>query len=724
MARQMARHVRPKARYWRAGCRLQSAPTHADQPGPRRWKAKIKGATATVIDYEGDKSVVYSNKGTGETFADILSRRLSRRGVLQGAVATSAVVIAGATTTGATLAQDGTPDAAASDGLTFSPITLDTGAEMKVAEGYTATPLLRWGDPLFPDSPAFDPFNQSAEAQALQVGYNCDWVGFLPLPGEDESDHGLLMVNHEYTNPEIMFPGYMVPNPAAATPEAATPVTAAGTATPVAEDVPAFIAQPSQAIVDTEIAAHGLSIVEVKRNEQGVWEVVLDSQYNRRITGTTPMEVTGPAAGTDLLQTSEDPTGTVVTGTLNNCAGGLTPWGTIVTGEENFNQYFANMGSLAEDSPVRQLHQRYGLPEGASERRWEDYHSRFDLAQEPNEPFRFGWGVEIDPFDPTSTPKKRTALGRNKHEGHTSFISPGGQVAIYSGDDERFDYAYKFVTAGTYNPDDRAANMDLLDEGTLYVAKFNDDGSGEWLPVIHGEGGLTEENGFASQADIVINTRGAGDILGATKMDRPEDFETDPVGKKVYLVLTNNTQRGTEGKTAADPMNPRDENKFGHIIEITEADDDAAATTFTWDIFMLCGLPDDASTYFAGFPREKVSGIACPDNITFDTLGNLWITTDGQPGTIQANDGVYAVPTAGTDRGYVRQFFSGVAGGEVSGPEFNRDNSALFVSIQHPGEGGRFEAQTSHWPDGGDAPPRPTVVVIQAATPGDPVGRA
>ena len=250
-----------------------------------------------------------------------------------------------------------------------------------------------------------------------------------------------------------------------------------------------------------------------------------------------------------------------VLGTLNNCAGGLTPWGTVVSGEENFNQYFANAGMSDEANPVRAIHARYGLARSA-ERNWESIHERFDISREPNEPLPLRLAVEFDPYDPTSPVKKRTALGRNKHEGHASAIAPGGQVVLYSGDDERFDYAYKFVTAGTFNADDRAANMDLLDEGTLYVAVFNDDGTGQWLPLIHGEGGLTEEAGFASQADVLINTRGAADILGATKMDRPEDIEMNPVNGKVYVIMTNNTQRGTEDKADVDAANPRVENRL------------------------------------------------------------------------------------------------------------------------------------------------------------------
>ncbi|MGC4192331.1 MAG: PhoX family phosphatase, partial [Thermomicrobiales bacterium] len=587
---------------------------------------------------------------------------------------------------------------AGNDSLGFGSIGLQSGEETVVVEGHTVVPFLRWGDPLFKDSPEFDYANLTAEAQAKQVGYNCDYIGFISLPlGSNAVDHGLLVVNHEYTNPEMMFPGYLQPNPEY---------------TEGSEDIPEFLVETSKEIVDTELEAHGLSIVEVQRNADGVWEVVLDSPYNRRITATTPAELTGPAAGNEQLKTAEDATGAKVIGTLNNCAGGTTPWGTVVSGEENFNQYFANLGKLDAESPAAINHARYGLTEGASERLWESFYDRFDLTKEPNEPLRFGWGIEIDPFDPTSTPKKRTALGRFKHEGITSVVTPSGKVAVYAGDDERFDYAYKFVTANAFDPKVRENNLDLLDEGTLYVARFNDDGSGDWLPLVYGQSGLDESNGFTSQGDVLVFTRHASDVLGATKMDRPEDFETNPVNGKVYLVLTNNSNRGTEGKPGTDEANPRVENTTGHIIEITETGGDHTSTTFAWDIFILAGDPADENTYFAGFPKDKVSPIASPDNITFDTNGNLWISTDGLPNTFEGmNDGIFAVPVDGQNRGYLRQFLSSVVGAECSGPMFNPDSTALWVSIQHPGEGGSFEEPTTHWPDG-EGSPRPTVVLV------------
>jgi len=708
---------------------------------------------AKPIDYEGDKSKIYSMAGRGETFANILARRVSRREALKVGATITGIVVAGVATS--TFGQDAAPSAspgaspaaspaaspvaspatggtAGGSSLTFAAIDLDASDQLVVAAGHTAVPFLRWGDPITAAAPEFDVANQTAASQAQQFGYNCDWIGFLPLPqGSPSYDRGLLVVNHEYTNAELMFPGYLTPDPAfsVATPGAtpgvsaspeppsqddATPSASPAPATQaqvpplIALDFPGYIPNPTPQIVDVELEAHGLSIVEVVRGASGAWDVVLDSPYNRRITGTTPTEVTGPAAGADLMKTTVDPTGIQVMGTLNNCAGGTTPWGTIITGEENFQQYFANLSALPPTERLFALHERFGINETASPRQWELFHPRFDLAQEPHEPFRFGWGVEIDPYDPTFVPKKRTALGRNKHEGHTSVVSPGGQVAIYSGDDERFEYAYKFITAGTFNPSDRAANMNLLDAGTLYAAKFNDDGTGEWLPLVFGEGQLTAAYGIGSQADVLINTRFAADLVGATKMDRPEDFETNPVTGKVYLVCTNNDNRELD---QADRANPRTNNLHGHIIEITEAGNDPAATTFIWEMFLLAGDPAAGSTWYGGFDQEMVSPFSAPDNIAFDIAGNLWISTDGN--SLDANDGLYAVAVEGAERGYVKQFFSSSLGAEVTGPYFNDDSTTLFVAVQHPGEGGTYEEPVSQWPDG-DGPPRPSVVVIQA----------
>lgn len=636
-----------------------------------------------------DRDQILSTEGTGETFEEIVERRLSRRDFLKGALAASAVVVGA-----------GLPSAAAAAAarkqegktrLSFNAITPDpsTATAPKVAEGYGMSVLLRWGDPITADAPAFDVNNLTAATQEKQFGYNCDYVGFLPVPyGSGRSDLGLLVVNHEYTNPELMFAGW-------------------------APD------KTTKEIVDVELAAHGLSVVQV-RKAGGTWVYDRDAGANRRLTATTPMTLTGPAVGHEWLTTGEDDTGVTVLGTLNNCAGGVTPWGTVVSGEENFHQYFGNAKLLPSDDPRAAVHKRYGLPPESSERRWETFYDRFDVSKEPNEAFRFGWAVEVDPYDPGSTPKKRTALGRFKHEAATFVVAPDGRVVGYQGDDERFDYVYKFVTDGKYSAADRAANMDLLDSGTLYVAKFNDDGSGQWLPLMYGQGPLTEANGFTSQADVLLKTRLAADKLGATKMDRPEDIETNPVNKKVYMVMTNNTNRGKSGQPPVDGPNPRAENRYGHIIEVTEANDDHAATSFRWEIFMLAGDPKDDSTFFAGYPKDKVSPIGAPDNIAFDKQGNLWIATDGQPSALKLNDGFFAVPVEGEERGNLQQFFSAVNGAEVCGPEFTPDNTTVFLAIQHPGEGGTFDKPVSTWPDGGQTA-RPSVIAIQS-TSGGPVG--
>lgn len=396
-------------------------------------------------------------------------------------------------------------------------------------------------------------------------------------------------------------------------------------------------------------------------------------------------------------------------GMLNNCGGGKTPWGTVLTAEENFNQYFANNGKLAADDPRRAAHTRYGIPTAATEYRWGNYYDRFDVAKEPNEAFRFGWVVEIDPFNPNKPPKKRSALGRTKHEAATTVIAPDERAVIYSGDDERFDYVYKFVTRDRVNLNNREANDGLLDNGVLYVAKLNDDGTGSWLPLVAGQGALATW----TQADICIRTRLAADAVGATKMDRPEDLEVNPVNGKLYCIFTNNTQPGTSGRPATDKANPRTNNRSGHIIELTEAGDDPTATTFKWEIFLLCGDPsvEADGTYFAGFDKTQVSAISCPDNLTFDNQGNLWIATDGQPGTIRKNDGIFVVPVEGPERGFVRQLMSCPMAAEVCGPEFTPDNRTLFAAIQHPGEGGTIASPTSTWPDG-NSPARPSVIAI------------
>ena len=642
----------------------------------------------------------------GETFQEVLSRNIARRSFLKGALISAPLLLAGPVALQRHFAQ-----AEEDNGLKFKPIDLDNQDRMLVAEGYDAKVLIRWGDPVFKNSPVFNPFNQSKLTQEQQFGYNCDYVSYHSLPHRRAINptQALLWINHEYTNEDIMFPEYDAAN-------------------------------PTREQVDVALAAQGGTVIEVGKSQKA-WEVVAGSRFNRRITAETEIEITGPAAGDDMMKVSYDQTGRRVRGMLNNCGGGTTPWGTVLTCEENFNQYFANRAGLADTDERKTNHTRYGvgsnvsgLPADRSERGWELYYDRFDLTKDPNEPFRFGWVVEIDPYDPHFIPKKRTALGRLKHEAATAVVAPDDRVTVYTGDDERFEYMYKFVTAGKYDPNNRAANFNLLDDGTLYVAKFNDDGTGQWLPLVYGQETLVAPH-FTSQAEVLINTRFAADAVGGTKMDRPEDIETNPVNGKLYCVMTNNTNRGTGSNPAVNGANPRTGNRHGHIIELTEDGNDPTSLAFTWEIFLLCGNPATQpvdsptptqpaeATYFGGFDHSKVSPISCPDNITFDRKGNLWIATDGQPTTFGMNDGVFAVPVEGEQRGFLRQFLSGIPGGEVASLHFGALDQALFVTIQHPGEPGTgpnsanstFENPTSVWPDG-NTPPRPSVVVATKKT--------
>lgn len=627
------------------------------------------------IDLHSHDDEIRSTLGTGETFGEVARAWLTRRDLLKGG---SLLVLS--SPMARVLATLNAPAP-----LGFKPILPSSGKEIVLAEGYRATPILKWGDPILSGAPAYEAGSTRAKDQEGQFGYNCDYVAFMPLPlGSKSSDHGLLVVNHEYTNPELMFAGFDA-------------------------------AKPKREHFEYELASHGMSVVLIGKDALGAW-THRPSNLNRRITGTTEFEVTGPAAGSPLMKTKADPTGRKVVGTLGNCSGGTTPWGTVLSAEENFQDYFGNADGLDATDPVRKMHERYGVGKLASKRLWETMDDRFDAAKEPNEANRFGWVVEIDPYDPAFKPRKRTALGRCRHEAATTTVSKHGQVIMYSGDDARFEYVYKFVSAKSYDAKNRLANRDLLDEGTLFVARFEPDGTGVWLPLVFGTGPLTAENGFASQAEVLVNTRGAADLLGATKMDRPEDIEANPVTGKVYIVLTNNVDRATEGKPGTNESNPRPVNKHGHILEVEEEDNDHAATRFRWEVFLLCGDPKDESTYFAGYPKDKVSTVSCPDNIAFDREGNMWISTDGMDKSLKLNDGIFAVPVAGPERGRVQQFLSAVPGCEVCGPEFTPDNKTLFIAIQHPGEGGTYEEPITRWPDGGAMPPRPSIVAIQSVT--------
>ncbi len=567
--------------------------------------------------------------------------------------------------------------------LTFAEVPHGYDDTLTIADYYKRDILLRWGDAVTADAPAFTPSTLTPEAQAKQFGYNNDYVAFLPLPiGSNNSDHGLLCVNHEYTNANLMFEGVK------------------------RSSLPAGM---TQAFTHVEMAAHGFSVVEVKLQDD-TWHVV-QGGYNRRFDAlTTKYAISGVAKGSQRLATNEFPKADAIRGMIGNCAGGVTPWGTVLTCEENFSNYFSGDAPEAEKDAFA----RYGVG-GKGERYswWATYDDRFNIAKDPNTANSFGWVVEIDPYDPSSTPVKRTSLGRFKHEGANTVLAKDGRVVVYMGDDQAMEYIYKFVTAKPYNPSDRAANKDLLDTGTLYTARFNEDNTVTWLPLIYGENGLTPENGFNSQADVVINARGAADIVGATPMDRPEDIDVNPINNKIYAMITGHSGRPSDKLDAA---NPRLRNIHGHVLELTTLNGDHAATTGKWDIFLMAGnpyAPNDKAVYH---PETSENGwLSMPDNCAFDNKGRLWITSDGMPKTAQLGDGLFACDVDGKGKALTRRFLRAPFGAEVTGICFTPDNTTAFVAIQHPAEhSDSLETLSTRWPDFDPAmPPRPSVIAIR-----------
>ncbi|MGW5051194.1 PhoX family protein [Actinokineospora sp. NPDC004072] len=661
------------------------------------------GRAAVTCEYRcGNACSLYApNTSANEYFGDVVRSVVSRRGMLKAGAVLGLAGAGVAATGGVAAAHRGPGGHRPPRGLDFVPVAPNTEDRIVAPAGYRTDVVIRWGDPVLPGAPAFDFDNQTPEAAARQFGFNNDFCGLVPL----RRDAWLMVSNHEYTTEPFMFRGY-------------------GT--------------PTERQVRIAWASHGMSVVVVERDRRsGALKATVDRHYNRRITATSEFEVTGPVAGHDLLKTSADPTGRRVLGTLNNCAGGVTPWGTVLSGEENFNQYFANANKVT-DPVVKARLARYGLSGGATGRRWEDFDPRFDLSKEPNEVNRFGWIVEIDPYEPDAKPVKHTALGRFKHEGATVQVARDGRVVAYMGDDERFDYIYKFVSKGRMRPGQtrsaRAHNKKLLTEGTLYVAKFTGDspaaeidgsgalpadrefdGAGRWIPLASGRTSFVPG---MTAAEVYTFTRLAADKVGATKMDRPEDVEANPRDGRVYAALTNNTDRGKPGKEGPTEINPRVGNRHGHVLEWEEHRGDHTATTFRWRLLLVCGDPNAPDTYFGGYDKSQVSPISCPDNLAFDRHGNLWISTDGN--ALGSNDGVFATATTGRERGHLKQFLTVPFGAEACGPVVEED--FVLVSVQHPGEvdGASADNPVSHWPDGGASQPRPSVAAVWR--PGRPIG--
>lgn len=613
----------------------------------------------------------------------------------------------------------------------FTPVaanTLPMTDAVTVPDGYSARVMVAWGDALS-SGPHWNASTEMTEAVQLRTyGAHTDGMHFFPFSQSvrEGSMRGLLVANNEYNDPGLVH----------------------NTLSYATDTMTLERARTQQ-------AAHGVSIAElVKPQRKGGWEVQRPSKYARRITGNTPMKMSGPAAGHALMKTADDPGGMTVLGTLNNCAHGYTPWGTYLTCEENWNGYFGTNEATLTQTPNER---RYGVSRTGFGYRWHEVDPRFDVRVNPNEPHRFGWVVEIDPFDPKSTPVKRTALGRFKHEGAWVVTDDRDNLAVYMGDDERNEYVYKFVAKGKYDTraDNRSrAPRDLLDEGTLYVARFNPDGSGTWLPLVWGQNGLTPENGFADQGEVLIKTRQAADRLGATMMDRPEWGAVHPRTREVYMTLTNNSRRGntpvssnnpdgnnTSGRAnpPVDAANPRPDNDFGHIVRWREAGNRVTATTFEWDLFAQCGDKATAKTLGASYTPGEFGGqtvgyqgningddYGAPDGLWFDRDGRLWIQTD-QAGDAQGdwvNIGGNVMMCADVATGETRRFLTAPPHAEVTGVVTTPDGKTMFVGIQHPGEDWETSyIQNSSWPDNGAngpttqganaaAKPRSAVVVI------------
>ena len=649
------------------------------------------------------------NTSPNRNFYQVMEARIERRGFLMGGLATIATGLFGST-----LSTLGSSTALAQNAgglLGFKPIPVSVEDAVVVPEGYKVQVLGAWGEPITGDMPAFRPGANSGAEQGMQVGMHHDGMHFFPIDGSSED--GLLVLNHEYIEPRFLH---------------------AEAYKGQAFDSDGVLYDAAGGRDDDEVLkevnAHGVSVYRTARQADGSWTIVADPR-NRRITGATPIEISGPARGSAHLVTKYAPDGTRTRGTLNNCAYGATPWNTYMAAEENWAGYFVNRDTVDQKPDLPREHARYGVGTKESRYGWDkatsaaDEYVRFDASTKGasaaedyrNEPNTFGWMVEIDPFDPASVPVKRTALGRFGHEGVVFAPAVAGRpVVCYSGDDARFEYIYKFVSSKPYEPG--VSKGDILDEGTLYVAKFNADGTGTWLALAPGQNGLTPENGFADLADILVNTRLAADKAGATKMDRPEWGTVDPNSGEVYFTLTNNSRRS---QTQVDAVNPRAENNFGQIVRWRYADNAHASTGFEWDLFVIAGTPRQSKT-FAGAALGEDNVFACPDGIWCDQNSRLWIQTDmGDIGPDYEGPlkdfGMNAMLAADPKTGEIRRFLTGPWGQEVTGVISTPDGRTMFVNFQHPGAhatGEQFAAgdMGSRFPDGPGSVPRSSTIVI------------
>ena len=610
---------------------------------------------------------------TPTDFDLIVEKVMSRRSFLGGSVAFGAAAFV----TGV-VGFVPEPVRAGGGRLGFTPVPANTLDTVTVPEGYRWQVVARWGDPLWSTAPEFDEATRGTGAsQETAFGDNNDGMALFTRGGRT-----VLAVNNEYVNRSIMYG-----NRASGLPETADDVRKGK-------------------------AGHGVTIVEIARRD-GAWAIVKDSPFNRRITADTPMALTGPARGHALVRTAADPLGVDALGTWNDCGNGRTPWGTYLACEENFNGYFSS--SDPDFAPSAGL-QRYGVKGEDRGDAWAMTDERFDISKHPNEPNRAGYVVEIDPFDPTSTPKKRTALGRFKHENAEVVLAADGRVVVYMGDDERGEFLYRFVSRGVYTAG--GDNADLLEDGSLYVARFADDGRGEWAEL------TPATTGMRSGAEIAVHTRIAASAVGATTMDRPEWVAASPTRVEALCCLTNNKHRGIKPNAGGDPTpvggpNPREANKYGQIVRWRPDGGDHGASGFAWDLFVLAGNPvvhDDERAGSSNVDADNMFN--SPDGLAFDESGLLWIQTDGN----YSNEGDFAgqgnnqMLVADPQSGEIRRFMVGPRECEITGITFSPDRRTVFVGIQHPGEKGG-----GHFPGGGESVPRSSVVAITRED-GGPIG--
>lgn len=641
-----------------------------------------------------------TNFSANPEFSQVLAANLQRRSFLKGTLGTAVATVFGGGLLGCNSSTTPAPvplpeavlPAPVQTFLNFKAIATSRLDTVVVPEGYSARPFLPMGTPLTGSYPAYrvDGTNSGADMEQ-QVGAHHDGMHFFPLDARGEgknSNEGLLVFNHEYIDANVLH-----------------------------QNGPTGLPRPTDE-VRKEVAAHGVTVAHIKKDAAGQFQLVQGSPLNRRITGATPMDIAGPARGHAKMVTKYSTDGTRTRGTLNNCGNGYTPWGTYLTAEENWAGYFMNT-----DSPQPREHKRYGVGTKNGRYYWEtadsgaDQYQRFNAStiaadadrDYRNEPNTFGWIVEIDPFNPDSVPQKRTALGRFGHEGVVfAPVVEGQPVVFYSGDDSTFEYIYKYVSKAPYFK--ATAGGHLLNEGTLYVARFNDDGSGEWLALdINSENfrakALAANVEFSSQADVLINTRLAADVVGATKMDRPEWGAVHPQTGEVYFTLTNNTSR-TDAQV--NKANPRAKNATGHIIRWRER---AAANSFDWDIFLLAG---DVGTATGDLKLTADNHLASPDGLAFDKNGLLWIQTD-MSGS-QQNSGPYGnnqMLVADPKTKQIKRFLVGPVDCEVTGISFTPDMKTMFVNIQHPGDRSTPTQFTSNWPsDDKTQRPRSGTVIV------------